>query len=215
MTSETIYNKNLPKIILLCFFAPIFFTNIWLAEMFLIDKAMGFTPIRVTHHCISGCYTENWMQPVSFFSMLTLNIALALIAFAISRKGVRNGSIIFLLTGAFLFHPAALSVYYRVKNLILTTPLKFLEFKDDLSEEHLPVFGNLYNFRWTNLITYYLEGMFFLFLAYQIFFRHWDKTMRIQFFTYGLLFAVAGRIFWNYLLGPALYNFPFSEIFMR
>lgn len=214
LTSDTIYNKNLPKIVMICFFAPIFFTNFWIGKTLLIDMMLGFTPERITYRNVS-CGQPEWTYPITYFASVTIYFIIIISAYLLIRKAAVNSNVNLLLLGSFLFYPVAARWEFRLFHPSYLLPLNILEYKDELQEKLLPFYGNSYNMQMTTYIISTALSIFYFYLAWQVVFKHWNKTMRIQFFTYGILFTAAGRIFWYYLLGPALYNFPFREFFMR
>jgi hypothetical protein len=202
---KSLFNKNLPKIIVLCFLAPIFFHFFWLGQLLLTDLILGIHRERIYYNGVS-CKQPAWTETVYFFSSKIIYLSIAIGAFILSRKAANRNNTTLLLASAFLFYPAADNWFYKLLRWFYGNPLQFIENKSFLTERMVPLFGNFYTMSWANFITGYVFGIFYLFLAYKIIFHHWGKTMRIQFFTFGFASCMAGKFFWYSFLGPLLYR---------
>ncbi|HLG34603.1 MAG TPA: hypothetical protein VI757_06940 [Bacteroidia bacterium] len=198
-------NKNLLKIIVLCFLAPTFFLNFWLGKTLFIDKLLGFTPERIYYNGVS-CGQPKWTYAITFFSSTAIYFAIILAAFYLIKNSAQRGQINRVLLGSFLFYPVASRWAFRIFNWSYLNPGRILEHKEALQQNLLPFYGNYFNMQMTTYIVSNLFAIFYLFLAWQVAFRYWDKTMRIQFFTFGLVSCVAGQYFWYSFLGPLLYR---------
>jgi hypothetical protein len=202
---KSLFDKNLILIILFCFLAPIFFLNLGNVIILVIDKLMGYSPDKITYYGIVGCYTNNWMIPVFFFVSTIIYLVIIVVAFFVSKKASEKNYTHLMLLGAFLFYPAANRIINKIINAFTTNPLFFIEQKTYLEKQQVSFFGNLFNYDWVQFIFGNLLIFLYLILAYQIIFNHWNKKLRLQFFTFGLVSCFVGKIFWNLILGPAIY----------
>ena len=203
---QSLFNRNLFKIIFLCFFSTTIFVNFWIGEILLVDKLMGFTPNRVSFTGVIGCHTQTWMTPVSNFARTAISLIIIITAFLLSKKASENRNTNLLFFSAFLFYPAANGWAYKILDWIICNPLLFIEKKDFFISKKVALFENLHNYHWTTFILGNMVSIFYLFLAYQIVFKHWNKTLRVQFFTFGIVASFLGKLFWFYFLGPMIYN---------
>ena len=203
MVSDSIYNRNLPKIILLCFFAPSFFYFLWAGEVLLVGWSMDYTPKRLTYHSIS-CGMPLNVIPVNYIASVCFYFTIAITAFFFSRTGFKKGNVDLMLIGAFLFYPIANRQLLTIPYLLSYNPFSFIKDKINLTNQFIPLFGNRFNFALVDLISGHLLIIFYFYLAWQIVIMHWNKPLRIQFFTFGLVSCLLGKLFWFKLLGPFL-----------
>jgi hypothetical protein len=183
--------------------------NFWNGVFLLIDNLIGFTPDKVTYTGVVGCFTKYWMYPVTYLLSLPIGMAMTVGGFLLSKKAFQNKNTNLMVFSAFFFYPVANGWAYRIIGLFTSkfsqSALWFIAKKAHLQECHISLIGNLYNFHWITFIIGNLLSIFYLILAYKIILNHWDKIVRIQFFTFGFLFCVLGKLFWYFFLGPLIY----------
>src|SRR5262249_4568136 len=106
---------------------------------------------------------------------------------------------------AFLFYLPAHHIFDSAIDLLVRNPLWFIDKRMTLTNTYVEVFGNMYQYHWTEFIIRNTLVILYLILVYKIIFNHWDRRMRIQFFTIGLIASFLGNVFWYFLLGPMVY----------
>jgi hypothetical protein len=204
--NKTLFDRNLIRVVLICFLAPIVFINFWIGEILIIYNLIGFIPDKVTYYGVVGCITESWMYPPIFFSGLIIDFVIIISAYMLSKKASQNNKINLTLFSAFLFYPVSNRWVNEIIHWLKENYFGFIKRRAYLEEQHLSFFGNLYNYEWTEFIFHTIVSIFYLLLAYQIIFNHWEKKIRIQFFTFGLASCLAGKLFWHFFLGPMIYR---------
>lgn len=202
---NSLTDRRLLRIILLCFLAPIVYANFFLGETLIIYKVIGFVPDKVKYYGIVGCPPENWMYAAISFSSIAIHLVILIAAFLLSKQASRNNRTNLLLFSAFLFYPAGTRIVFKAINFITGNPFSFIEHKISLEENHIGLFGSMYNYNWAQFIIGNLVTIVALIAAYQIIFKHWDKKLRIQFFTFGAVACLLGNLAWYYFLGPMIY----------
>jgi hypothetical protein len=182
-----------------------FFVNFWIGERLLIDWLLGFSPENITYRGLS-CGQPEWTYAITFFSSASVYFIMTVAAFYLIKRFSQRGRINKVLLGSFFFFHVAVKWEYRIFHLDYLLPSKILEHKEALKQNLLPFYGNYFNMQMTTYIVSSVLAVFYLFLALQVVFKYWDKTLRIQFFTFGAAAVVAGRFFWYHFLGPMLYG---------
>ena len=204
---KNIFNKNLIKIILLCFAAPTFFANLKIGQTLIIYKAIGFPSYEIKYYGVVGCFPEAWMYPPGWLITLVITLIILISGFLISKKAFVDQNQNRMMAGAFLFYLPTYNFVHEILRLIKHNPLFFLARKSLLESEPLALFGDMYKFEWVYFIFKNLIHILFILLASGVVLKYWDKTLRIQFFTFGLAAAIIGSVFWFSICGPIVYSY--------
>ena len=191
------------KIVFICLLAPAFHATLQNAISLSIAWLMGFKPAMVTYHGVLGCYTETWMYLVYSAIAIPLLFIITYSGYILSKQTGENKK----LSGSLLLFGIPLSILFSIiYSLVGNYPFGFIFNKEQLQHIAIPLFGNMYIYRWVMSVLTYVLKLFYLYLAYRVIFKYWTRQMRLNFFTFGVAASAAGMYLWYFILGPALYH---------
>ncbi len=194
-------NKTFYQIIFFCFIAESFSKIILLITGILVYKTIGFDGYIITRRGPAGCLDVNWQMSFMFFWHIVYAYTLLFASYSISKKGFETQKTILILIGSLLFFPMLKGTVETIVAWYNHNPLWFLVKKVEFSNKLLPLFGNLYNLKIAQFISWIIQFLITIFVGYQIVKKFWNKELRIKFFTIGAVAAVGGGYFWYQFLG--------------
>lgn len=189
------------KITISCFLAETFANIVETLFIVCIYKFIDFTNYKVYKTAVLGCVPEVWMTGTVFISFIVYRIFWFLISFYLAKKGEKENNINFIIGGAFGFYPLIHLVFFQSINYLSSSPFWFLEKKEVFLNKFMPLFGNLYVFKQVDIFVQITFLIISLVWTLHIVTKIWSKNVRNLYFTYGLISAILGRIFWFFIVG--------------
>lgn len=162
-------------------------------------EAIGFDDYKISRQGLLGCLPIDWKMVFIFFWGIVYSYSLLLASYSFSKKGFETQITIFILIGALFFFPLFKSILQTI--ISWHNPLWFLSKKVEFSGKLLPVFGNLYNLKIAQFISWTIKDLVTIFVGFIIIFKFWNKELRLKFLLVGSISAIAGMYFWYYFLG--------------
>jgi hypothetical protein len=195
-------NKTLYQIIFFCFIAESFSKTILIVIGVLTYKIIGFDGYKISTRGPLGCLDVNWQMEFMFFWGIVYAYTLLFASYKVSKKGFETKKTILIMIGSLLFFPMFKSILETI--FMWHNPLWFLDKKVEFSGKLLPLFGNLYNLKIAQFISWTIKDLITIFVGFLIVSKFWNKELRIKFVTIGATSAIAGTYFWYYFLGKLI-----------
>ena len=203
------FDKKLVSIIGICFIAEPFFIHLQNLVLFVVSKLLH---VKCFFNCFGfGTLCKAGNDPgltmILLMSTTFIVFAFSLIGFILSKRGAINKSIFLTLSGALLFYSA---LHQTLLFLLMNIRYNFLQnlFYEDSSDiRPLAYFGNYHNYELAFFILNISFILIYIYMAYQIIFKMWEREFRIKLFTAGVLSCLAGNIFWYFFFGKFIYHF--------
>lgn len=198
-------DKTLYQIIIICFIAESLSKISFLVITSITYKAIGFDDYKISQQSLLGCLPINWKMEFMFFWGVVYIYSLLIASYSFSKKGFETQEKKIIFIGALFFFPLFESILQTI--IVWYNPLWFLSKKGEFSAKLLPIFGNLYNLKIAQFISWTIKNLATVFVGFAIVFKFWNKELRLKFLLVGSISAIAGVYFWYYLLGKFVVTF--------
>ena len=192
-------DKTLYQIIFFCFIAQSLSKISFLTIGVITYEAIGFDDYKISRQGLLGCLPLDWKMVFIFFWGIVYSYALLFASYSFSKKGFEKQKTIMILIGSLFFFPLFDSLLQTI--ISWHNPLWFLSKENDFSSKLLPIFGNLYNLKVAQFISWTIKDLVTILVGFVIVSKFWNKELRIKFLLVGSISAIAGIYFWYYFLG--------------
>ena len=202
-------DKTLFKIIAVCLIAEPFFIHLQNISVFILSKILHVK--CVFHHFGFGtmCKVGNASGPTMVIhgSIIFFAFAFSLLGFIVSKKASAIKSVNLTLSGALLFYSAIHQTLYFAMINLRHNFIKYVFYGEPKDTRPLEYFGNYQNYELIYFVLSILFILIYIYLAYQIIFKMWEREFRIKIFTVGFISFLIGNIIWYAFLGKLIYSY--------
>ncbi|MEI6509049.1 MAG: hypothetical protein WCO54_11245, partial [Bacteroidota bacterium] len=129
------------------------------------------------------------------------------LGFIVSKKASAIKSVNLTLSGALLFYSAIHQTLYFAMINLRHNFIKYVFYGEPKDTRPLEYFGNYQNYELIYFVLSILFILIYIYLAYQIIFKMWEREFRIKIFTVGFISFLIGNIIWYAFLGKLIYSY--------
>jgi hypothetical protein len=196
------FDKITFKIAISCFLAPSIFIAILLLFEMALYQLIQFNNYIVTKSSLLGCVLQPW-KTYNMFILWAYELFWIGLSYSITKKGYQLNNVNLKIVGSFLLFPAIfLACKWWMGGLWF-----FLEMKKMLFNQTVPFFVNRYYLQWLILFKKLLFLMLLILVSKRIVTKFWDKKLRINYFTLGIVATFLGWMLWFRLIGDLFVRF--------
>ncbi len=189
-------NATTLKITISCFIAPSCFIAFLILFEVCLYRSIHFNNYIVSKFGLLGCVLQPW-KTYNLLIFWVYELFWMGLSYRISRKGYLQKNTNLKILGAFLLF-SAIFIAYRWWH---GNPLSFLDYKEGLTKQAMPIFSNHYYLKWAVFIKMLVFLLLLIIISYRTVFKFWDKKLRIKYLTIGFITTIVGYIFWVKILG--------------